>query len=128
MIKETEREHQMRDIVALIVDELSRANKLYKLFNSAHEGYAVMLEEMDELFDEIRKKRPDKSRMQDEAIQVGAMAIKFIQSCCTEPMGRISQNKCNVCRYVVFTQADRGALDGYDPCEDCLDSGNWAEV
>lgn len=115
----------MKDIVALIVDELRRANKVYKPFNSAHEGYAVMLEEMDELFDEIRKKRPDKNRMQDEAIQVGAMAIKFIQSCCAKPIGSMSQNKCNVCRYVVFTQAERESLDGYDPCETCRDSSNW---
>lgn len=118
----------MKDVVALIVDELSRANKVYKPFSSAHEGYAVMLEEMDELFDEIRKKRPDKSRMQDEAIQVGAMAIKFIQSCCTEPIESMNQNKCRVCRYVVFTQADCNALDGHDPCKDCHESCNWAEV
>ena len=118
----------MKRIVALIVDELSRANKVYKPFNSAHEGYAVMLEEMDELFDEIRKKRPDKSRMLDEAIQVGAMAIKFIQSCCAEPIKSMGQNKCGVCRYVVFTQADRNALDGHDPCVDCHDSCNWTEV
>ena len=118
----------IKDIVALILEELNRANNMYKLFNSAHEGYAVMLEEMDELFDEIRKKRPNKSRMQDEATQVGAMAIKFIQSCCAEPIKSMGQNKCRVCRYVVFTQADRNALDGHDPCNNCHDSCNWAEV
>lgn len=115
----------MKDIVALIVEELSRANKVYKPFNSAHEGYAVMLEEMDELFDEIRKKRPDKNRMQDEAIQVGAMAIKFIQSCCAESTESMSQNKCRICRYIVLTHADRERLGGYDPCDTCGDSSNW---
>ena len=40
----------------------------------------------------------------------------------------ISQKKCRVCRYVVLTQADRNALEGCDPCDNCHDSCNWAEV
>ena len=66
---------------ALLVEELNRANRIYgPSFASPHEGYAVILEELDELFDEIRKKQPDKERLQEEAIQIGAMAIKFITS------------------------------------------------
>jgi len=70
------------DIINSIITELDRANKLYEPFNSPHEGYAIMLEEMDELFEEIKRKQPDKIRMREEAIQVGAMAIKFILSNC----------------------------------------------
>jgi len=70
------------DIIFSIIAELDRANKLYEPFNSPHEGYAIMLEEMDELFEEIKRKQPDKTRMREEAIQVGAMAIKFILSNC----------------------------------------------
>lgn len=70
------------DIIFSIITELDRANKLYEPFNSPHEGYAIMLEEMDELFEEIKRKQPDKTRMREEAIQVGAMAIKFILSNC----------------------------------------------
>ncbi|TGE31313.1 nucleotide modification associated domain-containing protein [Desulfosporosinus sp. Sb-LF] len=40
----------------------------------------------------------------------------------------INQNKCRVCRYVVLTQADLFVLDGYDPCDNCQESCNWAEV
>ena len=72
------------DTVFLMLVELTRANKMYPQFHSPHEGYAVLLEEMDELWDEIKKKQPDKTRMLEEAIQVGAMAIKFIKSCCKE--------------------------------------------
>jgi len=110
----------MKDIVALIVDELSRANKVYKPFNSAHEGYAVMLEEMDELFDEIRKKRPDISRMQDEAIQVGAMAIKFIQSCCAKDINK-EEVQCRMCRYNFMPTTDQED----DPCITCNKGCNW---
>jgi len=70
------------DTVFLMLVELTRANEVYPRFNSPHEGYAIMLEEMDELFEEIKKKQPDKTRMREEAIQVGAMAIKFILSNC----------------------------------------------
>jgi len=60
-------------------NELIRATEMNGPFNSAHEGYAVILEELDELFDEIKKKSKDRSaeKMFDEAIQVAAMGIRF---------------------------------------------------
>ena len=65
-----------QDITAVMIQELDKANKKYPLFSSAHEGYGVMAEEFQELFEEIRKKEPDKQRMYEEAIQLGAMCIK----------------------------------------------------
>ncbi|MDR3586289.1 MAG: hypothetical protein P4L59_13365 [Desulfosporosinus sp.] len=68
-------------VAELLIKELRRANRIYGTsFASSHEGYAVMLEELDELFEEIRQKHPDKERLREEAIQVGAMAMKFIMS------------------------------------------------
>jgi hypothetical protein len=67
-----------------VLRELARARKKFAPFNSAHEGYATLLEEADELWDEI--KGPDDSkqvaRMRAEAIQVAAMAIRFIEDVC----------------------------------------------
>jgi len=59
--------------------------KKFPLFNTPHEGYAVILEELDELWEQIKKvKYPVIDReceaMRKEAIQVGAMAVKFIES------------------------------------------------
>lgn len=48
------------------------------LFNSTHEGYAVLKEEVDEMWDEI--KADEVSRSVEECIQVGAMAVKYIVS------------------------------------------------
>ncbi len=62
-----------------ILAELENANDLFPLFTSAHEGYAVIKEEVDELWDSI-KTRDTIENQRAEAIQIGAMAIKFLIS------------------------------------------------
>lgn len=47
--------------------------------NSAHEGYAVILEELDELWTEVKKKGGGRGpEARKEAIQVAAMAMRYI--------------------------------------------------
>jgi hypothetical protein len=61
--------------------ELNEAiSKFPTPFNSSHEGFAVLKEEVDELWDEIKndKSPGSKERQIEEAIQIGAMAAKFI--------------------------------------------------
>lgn len=60
----------------LVRQELMRAIEKHPVFNSSHEGYGVLLEEVDELWDEVKANRP--AEAQAEAIQVAAMAIRFI--------------------------------------------------
>ena len=64
-----------------IKDEYDSAKLKFDRFNSAHEGYAVILEELDELWDAI-KGNVSKEIMRKEAIQVGAMALRFLNDCC----------------------------------------------
>lgn len=66
------------------LDELWSARQRFPSFHSPHEGYAVLLEEVDELWDEVRSFRgaKDTTRMRAEAIQVAAMAIRFAVDCC----------------------------------------------
>ena len=60
--------------------ELERAAK-WPPFNSAHEGYAILAEEVDELWAHVKvnQKKRDLDAMRAEAIQVAAMAVKFVQ-------------------------------------------------
>ena len=92
------------EIVNAARAELNRANKKYPLFASQHEGYAVVLEEIDEATEdfnaiqfikdrawiEIKHNIDASSTMVEleraaiklacEAVQVAAMAIKFRRS------------------------------------------------
>lgn len=70
--------------VKLILNELSRATEMNGAFNSAHEGYAVILEELDELKAEVWKRKVERDRdaMLKEAAQVSAMAMRFIVDVC----------------------------------------------
>ena len=101
-------------IASFLVEELERANNIHGTsLNSPHEGYAVILEELDELFEEIRKKQPNKSRMWEEAIQIGAMAIKFVMSMDKWPdTTQSSQAKCRQCVFNVMTKNDQRAMCG----------------
>lgn len=67
-----------------IADEYEFATSKFGPFNSAHEGYAVILEEMDELKAEVFKKKDlrDNAKLRKEALQTATMAIRFITDVC----------------------------------------------
>jgi len=64
-----------------VSSELLRATKKFGAFNSAHEGYAVLLEEVEELWEEIKKKPRSQYKMKTESIQIAAMALRLILDC-----------------------------------------------
>lgn len=67
----------------LVKTELMFTDKNCPRFHSTHEGYAIMKEEIDELWDEVKRSKSyniANRMMVDEAVQVAAMAIKFIEN------------------------------------------------
>ena len=53
-----------------------KARMKHRPMHSSHEGYAVLLEEVDELWDAV--KRDDYQAMKEEAVHIGAMAAAFL--------------------------------------------------
>ena len=74
------RERLAESISEEVLREVYRAIEKFPPFNSAHEGWAVLMEEVDELWEEVKKNKNvrDKVKMRTEAIQCAAMAIRFV--------------------------------------------------
>ena len=71
--------------LGLIEQEAADAAAKFAPFNSAHEGIAVLREEYLELEAECFKRVRDpanRAAMKLEAIQVGAMAVRFLTDLC----------------------------------------------
>jgi len=69
----------MLKCLELAEKEYERSNKLYPMFHSTHEGYAVIKEELDELWDYIKESKvstPDVMQ-RAEVIQIMAMCLKM---------------------------------------------------
>jgi len=69
---------------AMVAEEIASARRQHKPINSTHEGYSVILEELDEFWQEVKKKSRDRDRaaMLRELVQLGAMAQR-----CAEDTG-----------------------------------------
>lgn len=72
-----------KNVMQRIKTELMLTDAQKLSFHSTHEGYAVLKKEVDELWDEIKQTKGfDRATlfMVNEAVQVAAMAIKFIEN------------------------------------------------
>lgn len=73
---------KIKQVASYIVDEYVQAKSKFPSCHSYHEGYAVLLEEMDELWTEIKNSKPDMMpRDQNifrESTQVAAMALDIM--------------------------------------------------
>lgn len=68
-----------------IEEEFMSATKKFGTFHNAHEGYAVLLEEVDELWENVKLNQSNSRRnklIHSEAIHVATMALRLIYDCC----------------------------------------------
>ena len=72
------------ELLRAVDAEVTRARRSYPNFHSQHEGYAVLKEEVDELWDRIKASKGLKADgvTAIEAVQVAAMAIRFVLDLC----------------------------------------------
>jgi len=85
---ETQGQHRVRVVMERIQKELMRAVRIHAAFHSAHEGYAILLEEVDELKAEVFRRDRHYDRMRTEAIHVAAMGARFVLDLYGEELDR----------------------------------------
>lgn len=72
---ETNDYSKLNRILVTIEKEFEFAASKFGMFHSTHEGYAILKEEVDECWDRIKQ---NSNLCFEEAVQVAAMAIRFI--------------------------------------------------
>jgi len=70
--------NKIENIANQVIKELERTTEKFGSFKSAHEGYCVLLEEVDELWDEVKTNQGYTMGARQEAIQIAAMAMRYI--------------------------------------------------
>lgn len=78
-------------VLSEVGQELAKARAVHGPMNGHHEGYAVILEELDELWEVCKRnthgvvmfpREAKRALMRKEAMQVAAMAVRFIEDVC----------------------------------------------
>jgi hypothetical protein len=65
--------------------ELEKAIKKFpQPLKSPHEGYAVILEELDELWEHVKRDTARGRPALDEAVQIAAMAFRYAYELCAD--------------------------------------------
>lgn len=72
------RQAALTDALELVAGELRTAVGRFPPFSSPHEGYAVILEELEELWEHVRCNTGRTLTARHEAIQLAAMAARYI--------------------------------------------------
>ena len=67
----------IEEILIEIHREYETARSKFRPFKSTHEAYAILLEEVDELWEAIKNNQSN-YRVKEEAIQIAAMALGIV--------------------------------------------------
>lgn len=82
-----------RRVLALMEEELVKAwTKHPGKFHNAHEGHSVIAEEFDELWDEVKADMAYDQGGLKEAIQTGAMCVRFLVELCDHPKALLASS------------------------------------
>lgn len=69
----------VHEVLREVVAELEHAmTKHPEPFHSPHEGYAILHEEADELWEHIKRDQGRTGMARDEAVQIAAMALRYL--------------------------------------------------
>ena len=82
--------NQLEEIFQLVKEQVETNQRNWEAYNSAHEAFGVLLEEVDELKAHVwtKQKNRDLDAMRRECFDVAAVAIRFAFDICNEERGR----------------------------------------
>jgi hypothetical protein len=81
--------------LGLLWDELRSARAAHpEPYAGRHQGWALIKEEHDELWEEVRKKQPWDERLAEEAIQTAQTALRFVVDLCRLGCVACSDSTC----------------------------------
>lgn len=76
------------EVMVEVEAALRKAVAKHAPMHSGHEGYAVIREELDELWDEVKQQGLDTDAARKEALHVAAMGARFVLDICgSRPIG-----------------------------------------
>ena len=70
------------NFLAAVYRELARARRKHGPMHSHHEAWGVLQEELDEVWDEVKRQQPDPQRIIAELVQVAAMCARWAEDVC----------------------------------------------
>lgn len=81
---------ELEENLQKVKTECLQAMRDWPPYNSAHEAYGVLMEEVEEFWDHVKtnQKRRDLPNMKKEAIQIAAVALRIATEVCGEERGR----------------------------------------
>jgi hypothetical protein len=112
----TPHEHATR-IAREVTDELTRACVSFDPMASPHEGYAVILEELDELWQHVKANTGRSAAARDEAIQIAAMAMRYVLDV-TPPFEHLTHGRhcsCSACAREDWARPELAACGMHGP-------------
>lgn len=82
--------------IKAIIAEYNRAINRNGPFNSTYEGWAILIQKMEELWEEIKKVEAGNSgeKLHKYAAQIGALAMRFMVDLGTEEMALKTMESC----------------------------------
>jgi hypothetical protein len=63
-------------LLSRVQNEIVRGEEKHGPLNSHHEAYAVLLEEVDEYWHEVKRQQRIPGKLRDELIQIAAVALR----------------------------------------------------
>ena len=85
----------MNTFEELVRRELEHARAKHKGANSPHEGYAIILEELEEYWAEVKAQEHRKDRMVAELVQVAAMCQRVAEDVLMDKPKRVPCAACD---------------------------------